>query len=296
MSLNYYTGSLTPTSSGGGSEITVDSVLSTTSTNPVQNAVITNTINGYHGNEIPAGTIIEGKFSDLPTFFAGLEGKYCNGTVTYKITEDETLSTTTTTIDTRNYLVAIFMPHFMGKIVVDGNEKTITSSTASSIILGILPFSNDSGTTFDVNGNFNQTLAIENINFTNNGTSSNCIRNQADINLVLESITTSSQSHSIISVRGNTKIKSCQMSASGGWGLGIMNTCNGKSELNIYSNCGYAGLTAGLGGFVQSVNDTFTSCDKNTNVTLGGLIILNASSINTNSGNTNMQNYTIYNT
>ena len=47
---------------------------------------------GTDPNEIPDGTVFEGKFSELPAFFESLEGKYCKGTVTFKVTEDETIT------------------------------------------------------------------------------------------------------------------------------------------------------------------------------------------------------------
>ena len=78
---------------GSGSSITVDSSLSTTSENPVQNKVITTVLNGKldSNNFLPAGTTINvkldgtGDFNNLPDAISYLTGKYSNGMVTVQL-------------------------------------------------------------------------------------------------------------------------------------------------------------------------------------------------------------------
>lgn len=126
MANNYYTDDLTPN----------------------QSAIV----DSGTANEIANGTVIEGKFSDLPTFFASLEGKYCNGTVTYKITEDETL--------TSPLSIQIKVPM---NVIIDGNNKTITSNISESY--------KSSSFAFSENGVFSS-LRIMNANFVGQGKTS----------------------------------------------------------------------------------------------------------------------------
>ena len=76
--------------SGGGS-ITVDSELSTTSTNPVQNRIITNYVKPKLDNYLPKGTTINvkldgtGDFTSLADAIDSLEGKWSDGNVVIQL-------------------------------------------------------------------------------------------------------------------------------------------------------------------------------------------------------------------
>ena len=80
-------------SSSGGSIVTVDSELSTTSTNPVQNRIITNYVKPKLDNYISGGTVISvktdgtGHFTDIESALNSLIGKWSNGMITIQIGE-----------------------------------------------------------------------------------------------------------------------------------------------------------------------------------------------------------------
>jgi len=110
-------------------DTTVDNLIINTMTAQQYSQITPSTTELYmviDDTEIPAGTVIEGKFSDLPTFFAGLEGKYCNGTLTYKITQDETI--------TGGFNEIVLTNTNIPEIIIDGNEKTISYTANANFI------------------------------------------------------------------------------------------------------------------------------------------------------------------
>ena len=266
MCESYYTGSLTPNSGSGGS-VTVDSALSATSENPVQNKVITVALSNKQDtdpNEIPAGTVIEGKFSDLPTFFAGLEGKYCNGTVTYKITEDETL---TNLVQTQ-----IKVPM---NIIIDGNNKTITNNI--TLDYKGVSFS------FTENGNFSS-LRIMNVNFVGQGKTSTYMLQGISFlypnnGVYVENCTFSNFSFAgINTTSANVNCDDCAFSNS------TEGFYSSRGSNNLCINSSFNNITRAFsiekGSIVRSYNNTYTTVGTTYNTfndskTIGTLYIYN---------------------
>ena len=112
----YYTGSLTPSSGSGGG--------------------------GSIDSFIDGGTVVEGLFSDLPTFISGLAGKVSNGTITYKITQNETIDENTSTL-TMGILLTTIPKWGIPEVIIDGDEKTITLETGVVFISPDYDFENE---------------------------------------------------------------------------------------------------------------------------------------------------------
>lgn len=325
----YGTGSLIPGSgSGGGGDITVDDQLSTTSTNPVQNKVITNELNkkvdgtslskvatsgdyddllnkptiptvptnvsafindsGYvqdtreingkplsaditltasdvsaipNTNFISGGTVVEGLFSDLPTFIAGLAGKFSNGTVTYKITQDETIDATT--LPDMYGSVAIPVPQWnIPEVVIDGNNKNITINSSNPYVpcVAFAPSDYDMSTgKFITNLNSKyQVIKIKDITLTGTPQSGQAtLFNSADINLKVENSTiiNTIEGNVIVVEDGLNEIYDCTITSQG------VNTSNNFGIFTTYM------------GYVKNYNNTFINIDTKTTKKDGGLFL-----------------------
>lgn len=111
-------------SGGGGGSITVDSSLSTTSTNPVQNKVITNYIQPSLNKFIPSGTVINvktdgtGDFTKLSDAVNYLTGKWSNGQITIKSGSGTFTESGMVTIEGNLFNIP--------KLIIKGNGRTDT--------------------------------------------------------------------------------------------------------------------------------------------------------------------------
>ena len=218
--------------------VTSVSSLSTDTQYPSAKCVYT-----LHQNEIQSGTVIEGKFSDLPTFFAGLEGKYCNGTVTYKITQDETL--------TESLTVQVKIPM---NIIIDGNNKTITNNISADY--------RGASFSFAENGVFSS-LRIMNANFVGQGKTSTYQLQGISIlypnnGVYIENCTFSNFSFTgINTTSSNVNCDDCSFSnATYGFysSRGANNFCWNSSFNNVTN-----AFSTEQGAIVRSYNNTYTS-------------------------------------
>ena len=104
--------------------ITIDSELSSSSTNPIQNKVLYPSLSGF----LPARTVISvkndgsGDFTNLNDAISFLEGKWSNGVVTIQIGSGTFNNTTTVVIDNNNFNIPKL------KIIGNGETNTILDS------------------------------------------------------------------------------------------------------------------------------------------------------------------------
>lgn len=196
-------------------------------------------------NFISGGTVTEGKFSDLPTFIAGLSGKFSNGIVTYKITQDETIDATT--LPTSYGSVMVFVPQFMiPEVIIDGNEKTITVTSQNPYVPPVAFAASDidmaTGKLITNLNNKHQVINIKNINLVLTSAAYGHLYNSADIDLKLNSCTITSATSSdgaIVMLEG---------------GL-----CESYNNEYITNDTGHTtmGLVASKMATAKSYNDTF---------------------------------------
>ena len=216
-------------------------------------------------NEIPDGTIIEGNFSDLQDFFDTLEGKFCKGSVTYKITQDETVT---------EAIITKIPKWNIAEVIIDGNEKTITGSNLGTDVKVITFYSGNYNGIDDTLGksyNINQLIKIQNINITNDGGAFQVTRSlgkQVEFCIGSCSFTSKVSSNNGAAVTcngGRIQVEYCEFTDTGNKtytnGIRCFHGASLFSTYNIYTNYSW-GVWVSHAGFVQSFGDTFTNCSN----------------------------------
>lgn len=230
-------------------------------------------------NFISGGTVTEGKFSELPAFIAGLAGKFSNGTVTYKISQDETIDATVLT-DTYGS-VAIPVPQWnIPEVIIDGNEKTITITSLNPYVppVAFAPsdFNMATGTLVTNLNSKYQVIKIKNITIIGSGVAYNILCNSADMNLKLDScsIISATMGGCVYSVDGYVEAyySKFESTYSGeGQRAGLISSELGK--IKSFSNT-YKNMTETIcvqnGGQVQAISDSYTNCINAVKVKNGG--------------------------
>lgn len=118
-------------SGSGGGDITVDSSLSTTSTNPVQNKVITNYVQPALDNFLPNNTVINvktdgtGDFTKLSDAITYLNSKWSSGQVTIQLGEGTFIESSNISIDASKF----------SKLTIKGVSRTSTTIKDSRVSL-----------------------------------------------------------------------------------------------------------------------------------------------------------------
>lgn len=211
-------------------------------------------------NEIPAGTIYEGKFSELPAFFESLEGKYCNGIVYYHITEDEVIDTP----------INCDIPYFNFKVVIQSDndevDRTITLNTPDV----------DASITF-TGGYYNQEIRLRHINIIS--TTSRCINNNSFITFSLYfcKLTTTTYKEAYVASNGYTYITSSEIitTATTSGSVAGVQINNRAVAIIAYSSFDkfYWGITSLDGGWLKSISNTFTNCNYSVRSARGSFAI-----------------------
>lgn len=226
-------------------------------------------LSNYIPNEnfITGGTIFEGKFSELPAFITSLAGKFSNGTITYKITQDETIDATVLP-DTYGSVACAVPLWNIPEVVIDGNEKNITINSVNPYVppVAFAPSDYDMQTGIlitNLNSKY-QVIKIKHLNLTTSSTGTNfmSIVNMADINLKLDSC------HIINTVEGGcfgaqdgyneiyySELESTYASQTT---YGLYSTYLGqvKSYSNTFKNLGVS-IIAVEGGIIHSALDIY---------------------------------------
>jgi len=215
-------------------------------------------------NEIPAGTVYEGKFSELPQFFASLEGKYCPTPVIYKITEDEAIEGALGNLIINNSNIP--------EVIIDVNEKTITYTSTGNYQRFIILQSINSTISL-INGTF--TLSNPSANPATLITFSGAVPLSNTQGIVSNCTFNNASDGAITAMRGakvliqNVEIKSVSRIGSGvvAYDAGYVVVMNSIMH-NIVNAC-----FALDGGFLQACNLTLSSITTNYSTNTGGQIL-----------------------
>ena len=218
-------------------------------------------------NIIPAGTVIEGKFSDLPAFFASLEGKWSPTPVTYKITQDETIVGTLGTISLSNVNIP--------EVIIDGNNKTIsfTSTENNQNLITFCVCNTNIRLTNITNQLTNPTAYTARFYLMTSGSTADATK---PTTYIIEHSTFNSGSNAYVmsAVKGNYLIaKNIEINSSSKTDTGIIANQGSRITLlnSIIKNCNVA-CTATNSGIIQVCDLTLSNNTSNYYTSTGGQI------------------------